>query len=405
VRIAYVCADPGIPVFGSKGASVHVRELCRALAELGHEVAVFTPRPDGPRPDGFAPEVVELEPDDGDEAAAVLLARDPACGAAAAREVRSLLYAAATRRRLAAALRDFGADIVYERYALLATSGAWAARALDVPHILEVNAPLSAEQAAHRGLAFAVPARALERRLIREADRVVAVSTALERWLAANGVDPGRIAVVPNAVDPERFAGARRPVAVDGAAVVGFVGTLKPWHDVASLIRAVALLSCAGMRLRLLVVGDGPERPALEALARAERLQASFVGSVAHDEVPGYVAAFDAAVVPYASAEDFYFSPLKLFECLAAGRPVVAADVGDVGCCIRHGRTGLLYPPGDVSDLAHGLLALLVDPVRAAALAAAGRAHVRGHHTWARNAAAVVALARAARGERRGVAA
>jgi glycosyltransferase involved in cell wall biosynthesis len=374
VRIAYVCADPGIPVFGSKGASVHVRELCRALAELGHEVAVFTPRPDGPRPDGFAPEVVELEPDDGDEAAAVLLARDPACGAAAAREVRSLLYAAATRRRLAAAL-------------------------------LEVNAPLSAEQAAHRGLAFAVAARALERRLIREADRVVAVSTALERWLAANGVDPGRIAVVPNAVDPERFAVARRAVAVAGAAVVGFVGTLKPWHDVASLIRAVALLSRAGMRLRLLVVGDGPERPALEALARAERLQASFVGSVAHDEVPGYVAAFDAAVVPYASAEDFYFSPLKLFECLAAGRPVVAADVGDVVCCIRHGRTGLLYPPGDISGLAHGLLALLVDPVRASALAAAGRAHVRRHHTWARNAAAVVALARASRGERRGVAA
>lgn len=405
MRIAYVCADPGVPVFGSKGASVHVREICRALVSLGHEVVVFAIRRGGRPLAGFLPDVVELGPDPDDEAAAALLAEDRTCGPAGAKEVGILLHAAATRRRLAAALRDFGADAVYERYALLASAGAWAARAVDVPHVLEVNAPLSAEQAAHRGLAFAAPARAVERRLVREADRVVAVSNALERWLVANGVDPGRILVLPNAVDPSRFEPARRPVHRDGSAVVGFLGTLKPWHDVPSLIRAVAMLARAGMRVRLLVVGDGPERPALEALARAEGVTASFVGLVAHDEVPSYLAAFDAAAVPYAPADGFYFSPLKLFECLAAGRPVVAADVGDVGHCVRHGRTGLLYRPGDVAGLARALLALLVDPVRSAALAAAGRDHVVHHHTWELNASAVVGAVAAALAERQGVAA
>lgn len=405
MRIAYVCADPGVPVFGSKGASVHVRELCRALVGLGHEVVVFALRRGSRRPAGFDPDVVELAPDADDVAAAALLAQDGACGAAGAREIALLLNAAATRRRLAAALRDFGADAVYERYALLASAGAWAARAVDVPHVLEVNAPLSAEQAAHRGLAFVTPARGLEHRLVRDADRVVAVSSALERWLVEDGVDAGRILVLPNAVDPTRFQPARAGTRGDGSAVVGFLGTLKPWHDVDSLVRAVALLARAGTRIRLRVVGDGPERPALEALARAEGVSASFVGVVAHGDVPAYLATFDAAAVPYGPADGFYFSPLKLFECLAAGRPVVAADIGDVGHCVRHGRTGLLYPPGDVAALARALLALLVDPIRSAALAAAGREHVLRHHTWRSNATAVVGAVTAALDERQGVAA
>jgi glycosyltransferase involved in cell wall biosynthesis len=373
-------------------------------------VLVVSPHAGGRRPDGFSPDVIEIPVDSEDELPCSLLAADPAGGKAAAREVRAMVYAASLRRILPGILGEFRAEAVYERYALLATAGASAARALDVPHLLEVNAPLSEEQVLHRGLAFAQVARGLECAVLRRADRVVAVSSGVRDWLARTGVARERIAVFPNAVDAERFAippceraAARVRLGLGLSPVVGFLGTLKPWHDVASLVRAVGLLSRTGLQIRLLVVGDGPERPALEQLVRVEGVEAAtvFAGAVPHEDVPRYLAALDAAVVPYAALPGFYFSPLKLFEYLAAAVPVVAADVGDIGHCIRPGKSGLLYPPGNVRALAEALLALLLDPARATRLAAGGRAHVCAHHTWSQNAAAVVALAEQAAAERK----
>ena len=405
MRIAYVSCDRGVPIFGSKGASIHVRELCRALHEAGNDVLIVSPRLGGRRPSGFGPAVVELALDPEDEAACAFLADDVAAGPGAAREVRSLLYSAGLRHRLESLLRDFGADVVYERYALLATAGVSAARAIGVPHQLEVNAPLSQEQAAHRGLSFVHAAREVERAVLRGADRVIAVSAGVAAWARAQGVARSRISLLPNAVDPGRFAvgtadrsATRANLGIGDTAVIGFLGTLKPWHAVDGLIRATALLVRGGLRVRLLVIGDGPERPRLEVLARAERIEhhVIFVGAVEHDDVPRYLAAVDAAAVTYGAEPAFYFSPLKLFEYLAAARPVVAAAAGDIGCCIRDGVTGLLYPPGDVEALAQALLAVIVDPVRAAHLGEAGRAHVCANHTWEQNAEAVVALAEAA---------
>jgi glycosyltransferase involved in cell wall biosynthesis len=156
------------------------------------------------------------------------------------------------------------------------------------------------------------------------------------------------------------------------------------------------MLVRAGLRARLLVIGDGPERPRLEALARAENLDAltTFVGAVPHDDVPRYLSALDVAAVTYGTGQGYYFSPLKLFEYLAAARPVVAAAAGDIEHCIRDGVTGLLYPPGDVRVLADALLAVITEPARGRRLAQAGRDHVRAHHTWAANGERVVALAR-----------
>jgi glycosyltransferase involved in cell wall biosynthesis len=157
----------------------------------------------------------------------------------------------------------------------------------------------------------------------------------------------------------------------------------------------VARLRHNGTRApHLLVVGDGPEREALEELARSEGIgdAATFVGAVPHADVASYLGAFDVAVVPYGRIRSFYFSPLKLFEYLAAGRPVVAADVGDLGRCVRHGETGLLYPPGDAEALAGAIETLLSDRARAGSLARAGREHVGEYHTWEGNARLIIEL-------------
>lgn len=370
MRILYVCSDRGVPVFGTKGASVHVCGLAAALVRLGHEVLVVAANAGGGRPRGFAPTVVELPP-----------------GEAAVGSAGELATA-------------FGADLVYERLSLFGTVGSHVARLLGVPLLVEVNAPLAEEALAHRGLVRPGAARAVERSVLRGADTVLAVSTELRRWSLAQGVDPGRIAVVPNAVDDtppglSSRAEARRRLGLDPAPAVGFLGTLKPWHDVAGLLRACALLTRAGRELEIVLVGDGPQRAALARLAREEGLagRTRFLGAVAHEQVPGLLRALDIGVVPYARRDGVYFSPLKLFEYLAAGVPVVAADAGDVRHCVGPGRSGLLYEPGDAESLAGALADLLDDPRSAAVLGARGREHVLRSHTWDANAHAVLALA------------
>jgi glycosyltransferase involved in cell wall biosynthesis len=405
MRIAYVCCDFGIPIHGTKGASIHVRELSRALADLGHEVEIFAARRGGDPPPGFAVPVHEVPLEAPERRVYELLRDDPAGGEAVAKEVRASLYAATFRHRVIDRLRAFRPDALYERYALLASAGGALARALGVPHLLEVNAPLSQEQAAHRGLVLAQTARAIEQAILGGADRVIAVSDPLARWLAEVGVDPSRIAVLPNAVDAERFAAAEAERAATRSAlglpagwpVVGFLGTLKAWHGTSALVDAVGRLPRHAAP-HLLIVGDGPERASLMDRARRAGLAdaTTFTGAVPHERVPALLAAMDIAVAPYDRDEGAYFSPLKLFEYLAAGRPVVAAAIEPIRGCLRHGETGLLYPPGDTAALATAIADLLADPAKAAALAAAGRAEVRARHTWAGNARAVLGLIPAA---------
>jgi glycosyltransferase involved in cell wall biosynthesis len=388
MRIAYLCTDLGVPVCGNKGASIHVRELSGALQALGHEVIAVCARLDGSPPDGFDVPLIEVPEEPGADSGD--------------RAVRAAAYANSLPARVLEQLRDFGPDVLYERYALNGTAGLTIAQELRIPHLLEVNAPLVDEEETHRSLAPGDSARTLERAILRRVDRIVAVSGELKRWLVELGVEDERIAVLANAVDPGRFevtpqerVAVRRRLEVNGTPIVAFVGTLRPWHDPTILVRALGLLRARGDEPRLLIVGDGPERERLTTLARKDGLSpmVTFVGSVSHDEVPAYLAAADVAVAPYHPDTGRYFSPLKLFEYLAAGVPVVAADFGEIPHCVRAGETGLLYPPGDAQALADALARLIANREGAAALGRNGREHVLRHHTWAANARAVAALA------------
>src|SRR5690606_35992876 len=99
--------------------------------------------------------------------------------------------------------------------------------------------------------------------------------------------------------------------------------------------------------------------PALAALG------AELAGAVEPAEVPAWLARMDIAVAPYHGDQPFYFSPLKIYEYMAAGLPVVASDVGDLAALVRHGETGLLCPPGDPPALAAALARLAGDPAAA----------------------------------------
>ena len=375
MRVAYVCTDPGIPVWGTKGASIHVQEMLRAFIGLGAEVTVLSPRLEGAAPQELSTvATVTLsnltKGDTVDRARQALNSNDL---------LRSRLHALGHL------------DLVYERHALYAHAAMEFARDRGTPSVLEVNAPLLIEQARHRALALPDDAEASVRRTVQAAAIVTAVSPAV----AEHALDMGarQVHVVPNAVTPCRFPLRPPP---EGPFTLGFVGSLKPWHDVATVLPALSLLRTGPVpEARLLIVGDGPERGRLEAEAARLGLASAveFTGAVPPDAVPEALARMHVGLAPYAEATDFYFSPLKLYEYLAAGLPVVASRVGHLAEVVDHGRTGLLTPPRDPRALALALARLAAEPATRAALGAAARAEVLAHHTWDGVAARVLSLA------------
>ena len=383
MRIAYVCADPGVPAFGRKGCSVHVQEMLRALQGHGASVDLFAARVDEAPLSGLESlQIHHLTPlGDG----------DPSSHAAAI---------AALNDELAALLDRAGPyDLVYERYSLWSLAGMEHAATAGVPGLLEVNAPLIEEQATYRGLRDAGGADRVAARVFRAASVLLAVSTEVAAWLERRGAALDRVHVIPNGVDAERFRPDVRPAAPGtlGSFTVGFVGSMKPWHGLEVLVEAFARLHGRGRDARLLLVGDGPARAAVcaELSARGLTGVVHCTGAVAPHEVPGLVTSADVAVAPYPDASRFYFSPLKVYEYMAAGRAVVASRVGQLETVIQHDVNGLLCSPGDAGALAAALERLRCEPAVRARLGRAARATVLGTHTWDAVAARVLELAAA----------
>src|SRR3989449_3803555 len=169
-----------------------------------------------------------------------------------------------------------------------------------VPGLLEVNAPLIEEQAAYRGLRDAAGADRVAARAFRAASVLLAVSAEVAAWLERRGVARGRVHVIPNGVDAERFRPDVRPAAPGppGSFTVGFVGSMKPWHGLDVLVEAFARLHERAPDARLLLVGDGPARAAVCADLSARGLNGVVhcTGAVAPREVPGLLTSVDVAV-------------------------------------------------------------------------------------------------------------
>jgi glycosyltransferase involved in cell wall biosynthesis len=164
---------------------------------------------------------------------------------------------------------------------------------------------------------------------------------------------------------------------------------LKPWHGVPGLIHGVAQANerttDPSLRWRLLIVGDGPGREDLQRLAESLNVPAAFTGAIPPADVPGLLADCDAAAAPYppdTPGGDDYFSPLKVFEYMAAALPVVASAVGQIPSIIQNGRTGILVPPGEPAALANALIRLGEDPNLRERLGLAARSDAVQRFSW-----------------------
>jgi len=240
--------------------------------------------------------------------------------------------------------------------------------------------------------AFETRRQARVQRLVhRAATHVTAVSAAAAARVEAMGVPRRRITVIPNGVDAARFGGAagdRADLGGNGGALVGSVGCLAPRKDYGTLLEALALLRRRGVPFHAALIGDGPERAALEARAGALGLaeQVRFLGERA--DVERLLPVLDVFVL--SSREEGM--PNALLEAMAAGRPAVATAVGGTGEVLRDGETGWLVPPASPAALAAALADALEHPAEARRRGEAARravherlgveAMVRGHEAF-----------------------
>lgn len=289
--------------------------------------------------------------------------------------------------------------VVYHRHDAFSLAGLALARRLGVPLVLEVNASEVWAREAWSRLHFGALARSMERTAFSRAERLVLVSEALVPTVLALGGDRNRMVVNPNGVAVERFDPASRGEAVRSsldlppdAVVCGFLGTFTRWHGVLFLAEQIPALARAHPRLHFLLIGDGDLRQEVELQVASSDMQSRvhFTGLVTPEEVPARLAACDILLSPHLPFEDgseFFGSPTKLFEYMAAGRPVVASRLGQIADVVEDGGSGRLFSPGDGAGFAAALSSLIEDPAVRAAMGRRGRELAASRYTWKRNAA------------------
>ncbi|HET7489513.1 MAG TPA: glycosyltransferase [Acidimicrobiales bacterium] len=270
-------------------------------------------------------------------------------------------YACAARRAAA------GADVVDAHFALFALWPVTAGRLRRLPLVVHFQGPWAEESVSDRkgGDAAAAVRRGVERVVYRRASEIIVLSAAFKRVIVERyGVAPWLVSVVPPGVDLARFspgdrAAARTLLGLDAASPVAVaVRRLVPRTGVDVLLRAWADVSGGVPRAVLALVGDGPERGSLEALASRLGVEDSvrFLGVVDEDALVAAYRAADLAVVPSVELEGF---GLVVLEALACGVPVLATDVGGLPEALRPLDPALVVPAGDAGALAGRLGALL----------------------------------------------
>jgi glycogen synthase len=272
------------------------------------------------------------------------------------------------------------------------------ARRLHIPLIYEVRALWEDgavdSGAAREGDARYRLSRMLETHVCRRADRIVTICEGLRTELIGRGLDPARIAVVPNSVDVERFTGGSPATTgalgldVTPGKTFGFIGSFFPFEGLEVLLRAVPLILAQEPKARFVIVGDGPDGNRIRELVATLNLGGSVIltGRVPHADVMRYYDLLDVMIYPRVSKRiTELVTPLKPLEAMARRKLVVASDVGGHREMVFPGQNGVLFKAGDPLSLAEACLRLLKRPEDWDLLRDNAKTYIREHRSWERN--------------------
>lgn len=378
MKILYYSPHPQLKLNAPTGYGTHMREMIAAWRRMDVEVKTFIAGDLGGdnygevRPSRFAPFKKLI----------------PSILWETLKDFRLIRFDKSLEPGLKKLIKEFQPDLIYERIAYLQNSGVKTAENLGIKHVAEINAPYPEERVYFSGKSFFLnQARDHERQILAKSDLITAVSSDLKEHLQKKLTDiDSKIIVVPNCVNPaetthssDDVAAIRDSYKLSGKTVIGFVGSIFPYHGVDLLIDAFAQIDDS-VETRLLIVGDGEALPELKAKARSLGIldRCIFTGSVAHREVYPLIEIMDICVMP---DSNWYGSPVKIFEYGLMKKPVIAPDLGPLRDVMTDGENGLLVKP-NADELQQALEKLVKEPEQRKNLANAWHQKILLEYTW-----------------------
>lgn len=381
MKILYVCTHPHINIAEHSGPGTHVREVIEALRNEGHEVNVYAAGGD---------QIQVGTSNTSSRTKSSLRKWIPRLIWESLKEFQLLRHNKRMYSVLQEVIRREQPDMVYERAYYLQTACARLCHQQKIKHFIEINAPYPEEKKAMQGSGcFHFLSERSEKIQVELATKVIVVSSALKTYLLQKiKVDPTKIEVIPNAVRHD-FGINRNGSSVrakwdirEDDLVIGFVGSIFPYHGVDRLIKAFASLQnhVKWHHLKLLIVGNGEILPNLKDLADHLGLDEKviFTDKVPHHEVAAYIDCMRVAVMPHSN---WYGSPVKIFEYAALGKVVIAPDNVPVRDVMQDGVDGLLINDNQ-EDLNRALLRTLEAEAEVRTMASHFHSKVMSSYTW-----------------------
>lgn len=279
-------------------------------------------------------------------------------------------------------------NLVYERFACMQALGAPFKRA-GVPWVLETNALLFKEfKQDLSAVLLSRLARSLEFSAYRQCDALVCISHELKKLILSEFELPeSKIIVLPNGVDTDFFQPIEQAErAEDGSLTIGFVGMFYAWQALDLLLEAVHELRQRNLDIRIALVGNGPEQEHLAELVMQYGMQAcvSFPGRLPRAEVPEAIADFDLGFAGHTPTRSgvMYMSPLKLYEYMAVGKPVLVSRNADSESLVADGETGFFFTAGNKESLKQSIRSAMARKQAFASMGKKARDVIEQHHSW-----------------------
>jgi glycosyltransferase involved in cell wall biosynthesis len=357
----------------TEGAAIHARELMKGLALAGAEIVCY--------PEPTTLQYAKATSKESEKGALLYIKE-------ALRLLRGIYRSINDYVVLNKLSKKHDFDFVFTRNFEFSIAGMLMQKIRGIPLIIEVNALAYLERKRYGENFFIVIRKMFEKYNLEGAFGSYVVSAELLPIIKAEGIEPNHMTVIPNGVDIEAFHPDNKPMAelvnkFPDKCVFGFTGSLKAWHGTDTMVNSFSKLAKLRDDVALMVVGDGDEMNNLKALVKQYQLEDKiyFTGRVNHQQVAECLALLDVTVAPYLDNGDFYFSPLKVYEYMAAGKPVIGSRVGQLRDLLDSSDFGIGVTAGDVDELTSAMDRLAGDAALRKKLSINARATAL-NHSW-----------------------
>ena len=385
MKILYYSPHPTHDIVSEVGYATHQREVIQALKQMGHDVLPVIMG--GTEASDLSP----LARDNYKPSAIKLLIKKmvPTWLWTSFNNYKLRQHDKRAGQRLVNAVDDFKPDLIYERSEYLQDSGAKLASSRGILYFLEVNAPFVEEMHAFEGYSlYHRLAHKIEKYKLEKADKIFAVSTSLAEFLIKlYHCNPSKIIVQPNCINPSKItvqdatvAKIKKDLSLEDKQVIGFVGSMFPYHGVDLLISAFAEVHKTHPQTALMVVGDGSILNQLkqQAVSLGVQSEVIFTGKIPHKDVFNYISAMDICIM---ARSNWYGSPVKLFEYGLMKKPIIAPDTMPVRDVMVHGQDALIIKD-NVDELIDALNQILDNSDLANQLSDAFYQKVLANYQW-----------------------